>query len=284
MTTQTIEQLFKTIVPLKSIEDQSKSLSDLLAIPDYSKKFLLGLRDKYSKVAMESVSIVTCTRKPHYITNVFNNYRNQVWSKKELIIILNRDDMDINKWKKEAEQYKNIFIYQLPEEMSLGQCYNFAVEKTHYDYIATFDDDDYYAPNYLTDLMYAFQYTSADIVGKRAYYAYLDAKRLLVLRHAGEEYKYIEDDLFIDGGKKIMKRKVFDFVQYRDVSNLEDVYICQDSIKKGFKIFSADKYNLVYVRSANKDDHTWKGEDDIILRWLCTAIARTNDFKKRVTI
>jgi glycosyltransferase involved in cell wall biosynthesis len=284
METQTIEELFKSIVPIKSIEDQSKSLSELLAIPDYSKNFLLGIREKYSNTAMEKVSIVTCTRKPYLIKNVFNNYLSQVWPKKELIIILNRDDMDINIWKKEAEQYENIFIYQLPEEISLGHCYNFAVEKAHYDYIATFDDDDYYAPNYLTDLMYAFQYTDADIVGKRAYYGYLEARRLLVLRHAEDEYTYIEGDLFLDGGKKIMKRKVFDHVQYRDLSNLEDVYICQDSIKKGFKIFSADRYNLVYVRRANKDDHTWKGEDDIILRWLCTVIARTNDFKKRVTI
>lgn len=283
-TTQTIELLFNTIVSLKSKEDESKSLSDLLAIPEYSKSFLFGLRDKYSKVEMESVSIVTCTRKPNLIRNVLKNYRNQVWAKKELIIILNRDDMDISIWKKITEKDKNIFIYQLPEEMSLGHCYNFAVEKTNYDYIATFDDDDYYAPNYLTDLMYAFLYTDADIVGKRAYYAYLEETRLLVLRHAAEEYKYLEGDLFLDGGKKIMKRKVFDHVQYRNVSNLEDVYICQDSIQKGFKVFSADKYNLVYLRKANKNDHTWKGEDDEILRWLCTVIAHTDDYKKRVTI
>lgn len=283
-TTQTIEQLFKTIVPLESKRDRRKSLSDLLAIPEYSKCFTLGLRDRYSKAEMESVSIVTCTRKPELIKNVLKNYRKQVWAKKELIIILNRDDMDINEWKKETEKDDNIFIYQLPEETSLGHCYNFAVEKVNYEYIATFDDDDYYAPNYLTDLMYAFLYTDADIVGKRAYYAYLEAQRLLVLRHAAEEYTYIEGDLFLDGGKKIMKRKVFDHVQYRDVSNLEDIYICQDSMQKGFKIFSADKYNLVYLRKANKNDHTWKGEDDIILRWLCTVIAHTDHYLKRVTI
>jgi glycosyltransferase involved in cell wall biosynthesis len=283
-TTPSIEQLFKMMVPLNSKDDQSKSLSDLLAIPDYSKLFLLGLRDKYSKVEMESVSIVTCTRKPELIKNVLKNYRNQVWSKKELIIILNRDDMDINKWEKETEKDKNIFIYQLPEETSLGHCYNFSIEKTNYDYIATFDDDDYYAPNYLTDLMHAFLYTDADIVGKRAHYAYLEATRQLVLRHEAEEYKYIEADLFVDGGKKILKKRIFDHVQYRNVSNLEDIYICQDSMQKGFKIFSTDKYNLVYVRTANKNNHTWKGKDDEILRWLCTVIAHTDNYKKLVTI
>ncbi|POO76545.1 glycosyltransferase family 2 protein [Bacillus sp. MBGLi97] len=281
---QSIEELFKSIVPIKSVEDQSKSLSSLLSDPDYSEKFLLGIRNKFSNTNHEKVSVITCTNKPYFLKNVFKNFLSQQWPNKELIIILNRDDMDVNAWKKEADPYQNIFIFQLPEKISLGYCYNFAIEKASYDYIATFDDDDYYAPNYIKDLMCAFQYTDADIVGKRAHYGYLEARRLLVLRHAADEYTYIDEDLFLDGGKKIMKKKVFDQVHYRNLSNLEDIYICKDSMKKGYKIFSADKYNLVYIRRSNKGEHTWKGEDDIILRWLCTVIARTNDFKAWVTI
>ncbi|MFJ8530179.1 glycosyltransferase [Bacillus sp. NPDC094106] len=283
-TTQTIEQLFKTIVPLKSQEDQNRNMSELLDIPDYSKCFLQGLRDKYSKVERESVSIVTCTRKSHYIENIFENYQNQIWEKKELIIILNSDDMDINEWEKKAYGYKNVFIYQLPQEKSLGHCYNFSIEKANYDFIATFDDDDYYAPNYLTDLMHAFLYTDADIVGKNTYFIYLEEKEILALRNPSEEYKYLDASSFLDGGKKIVKRKVFDQVQYRDVSNSEDVYFCQDSIQKGFKIFSADKYNLVYLRRTNKDDHTWKEQDDAILQWRCSVIAHTDHYKTSITI
>jgi glycosyltransferase involved in cell wall biosynthesis len=277
----TIEQLFETFLPIyRKVE-----ISELVDNPDSRKCFMTKLREICAKEEMKSTSIVTCTNKPHCIDNIFQNYQNQVWGGKELIIILNRDDIDIYKWEKKAESYKNVYIYQVPQEKSLGYCYNFSVEKANYDYIATFDDDDYYAPNYLTDLMHAFLYTDADIVGKLTYYTYLEEKRLLILRNPFQEYRYLDDrSSFLDGGKKIIKRKVFDQVQFRDISNLEDVFMSQDCMKKGFKIFSTDKYNITYMRNANKDYHTWKENDDKILSWGCSIIGQTNDYKTSVII
>jgi len=282
-TPETIKQLFKDIVPLKSQREERKKISELLAVPEYSKCFLRGLREKYSHIKKEHVSIVTCTNKPQFIKNIFQNYRSQAYEKKELIIILNRDDMDINRWRMRAEKEKNIFVYQLPEQVSLGHCYNYAVDKANYDFVATFDDDDYYAPNYLSDLMQAFIYTDADIVGKLTYFLYLEEKNILAIRNRAQEYKYLDRSLFLDGGKKIVKRKVFDSVQYRDVTLLEDVYFCEDSIDKGFKIFSADKYNLAYLRRNNKNNHTWKEEDRKLLKW-CTVVERTNRYKTSVIL
>ncbi len=40
-----MEHLFKRIVPLSSPQDRSRSMSELLTDSDYSKRFLLGLRD-----------------------------------------------------------------------------------------------------------------------------------------------------------------------------------------------------------------------------------------------
>ncbi|SFL56304.1 glycosyltransferase [Pelosinus propionicus] len=277
----TIKQLFDTFLPIY----RKKEVSELVDNPDSRKCFMRKLREICAKEVMKSTSIVTCTNKPHCMDNIFQNYQNQVWGKKELIIILNRDDIDRYKWEKKAENYKNVYIYQVPQEKSLGYCYNFSIKKANYDYIATFDDDDYYAPNYLTDLMHAFLYTDADIVGKLTYYTYLEEKRLLILRNPFQEYRYLDDKLsFLDGGKKIIKRKVFDHVQFRDISNLEDVYMSQDCMKKGFKIFSTDKYNITYMRNTNKDNHTWKENDDKILSWGCSIIGQTNDYKTSVII
>lgn len=99
----------------------------------------------------KGVSVITCTNKPIYMNNIFENYWNQTWSEKELIIILNKDDMDLAQWRRKANGDPNIFIYQLPENLSLGQCLNFAIDQTQCDFIAIFDDDDYYAPLYLNN-------------------------------------------------------------------------------------------------------------------------------------
>jgi cellulose synthase/poly-beta-1,6-N-acetylglucosamine synthase-like glycosyltransferase len=277
-----IEQLFRSMVPLKP-PDQLRNVTELLNIPEYSKAFLLGLREKYSDIEKESVSIVSCTNKQRFLNNIFSNYQNQDWKGKELIIILNNDDMDIKEWKKKAQDYSNVYIYQLPQKKTLGYCYNFAAKKAKYDYIATFDDDDYYAPHYLTDLMRAFVYSNADIVGKRAYYIYIEANKTLALRNHSEEYQYLDKNSFLDGGKKIVKRSVLNAVQYRDLSNSEDVYFCRDSIKLGFNIFAADKYNLIYLRRKDKRYHTWKETDKNLLA-MCSIIACTERYKSFVTI
>lgn len=280
---ENIEYMFKKIVRLKSKMDRNKAVSELLKIPEYNKEFLLRLRTEFSTNTTENVSIVTCTNKPQFIENIMLNYINQTWINKEFILILNKNDLDITYYQDKAGRYKNIFIYQLPEETSLGRCYNFAEKKANFDYIATFDDDDFYAPNYITDLMYAFQYTNADIVGKLAYFIYFEDKEILALRNPYQEYKYLDSTSFLDGGKKIVKKKVFDTIQYRDVSLLEDVYFCQDSIEKRFKIFSADKYNLAYLRCINKENHTWKEQDDTILK-CCLVVTDKPPYKQNILL
>ncbi|EDX67364.1 MAG: glycosyltransferase family A protein [Bacillus anthracis] len=279
---ENIQDLFNSIVQIRK-EEQYKPISELLKIAEYNKNFLLGLRKKFMDTFKEKVSIVTCTNKPQFIENILLNYANQTWQNKELILILNKDDLDINYYRTKANRFENIHIFQIPEGTSLGNCYNLAVDKVNYDFIATFDDDDYYAPNYLADLMCAFQYTDADIVGKLTYFIYFEEKDILALRNPFQEYKFLNKTSFLDGGKKIVKKKVFDSVNFRDVSLLEDVYFCQDSMEKGFKIFSADKYNLAYLRRSNKDNHTWKEQDETILKW-CSIISKTPPYRHNILV
>ncbi|HZG14783.1 MAG TPA: class I tRNA ligase family protein, partial [Candidatus Bathyarchaeia archaeon] len=143
----------------------------------------------------------------------------------------------------------------------------------------TASEDDARRPQYLSDLMLAFRYTNADIVGKRSYYIYLESRQLLGIRHPGQEYKFLEADEFLDGGKKIVKKKVYEEVQYRNVSTKEDVYFCEDCAEKGFTMFSADRYNLVYMRRKNKRTHTWKEQDRRIIK-SCSVIGQTEQYKE----
>jgi len=131
----------------------------------------------------KGVSIITCTNRQDFIMNLFNNYRRQRYPKKELVIILNNDKMKIDLYKKMAKKYKHVQVFKLPEKLSLGTCLNYAVKKTNYSYIAKFDDDDYYAPYYLTDNILTFIRTKADIVGKRTHFMYLQGSKMLALRH-----------------------------------------------------------------------------------------------------
>jgi len=84
----------------------------------------------------KGVSVITCTNRPLFINYVFENYKRQLYNPKELIIILNNNDIDSIAVKKQAANYEAIKVYQLDESLSLGVCYNFAVQQCHYEYIA----------------------------------------------------------------------------------------------------------------------------------------------------
>ena len=150
--------------------------------------------------------------------------------------------MELDKYRKIARKYKNVSVYKLPEKESLGSCLNYAVSKTKYPYITKFDDDDFYSPYYLTGQMKALHRSNADVVGKRAYLAYLEAKKLLVLRFPKQQNKFVG---VVAGGTILFKRRVFDRVRFPHVSLGEDVSFLSRCRAKGYKVYAPDPYNYV---------------------------------------
>ena len=75
-------------------------------------------------------------------------------------------------------------------------------------------------------------------------------------------------------------KKYFSKVQFKDKNLGEDIEFCNDCIKKGFKIYSTNKDNFVYIRN-NKNRHTWKIDNDYFLK-KCTTICKTDDFKRYI--
>ncbi len=213
--------------------------------------------------------------------NVFENYNRQNYTKKELIIILNSNNMDINLWNEKAKQYKDISIFHIDEKVSLGECYNFCVEKSKYDYIAPFDDDDYYAPNYLHDIAEAFKISKADVVGKRARYIFFESSGILAISGSRYENSYVNH---IDGPTLSFNKKIFDRVRFKNIPCGIDVEFCKDCIANGIKIYSTNRSNHVYIRHSSSHDHTWKISDNMLLMYGgCRVVKKTNNYKKYIT-
>ncbi|MDF2960772.1 MAG: glycosyl transferase family 2 [Paenibacillus sp.] len=203
---------------------------------------------------LQGFSIITCTNRQSYLFNLFQNYSSQRYAKKELIIIVNENKIPLSPYRKLANQHKNVKVFRLPEHYSLGACLNYAVKKTKYCYIAKFDDDDYYAPHYLTDSLKAFKKTKADIIGKRAHYMYLRGSKKLILRFPHDENRTVTT---LPGATLIIKRDVFKNVAFPNQNVGEDDLFCRRSKKMGYKIYSAGKYNFVAIRRKNSSQHTW---------------------------
>jgi glycosyltransferase involved in cell wall biosynthesis len=210
------------------------------------------------------------------MSNVFKNYENQKYRKKELIIILNQDDMDIEEWKTEARKYNNVYVYQVPERYNLGKCLNFGIQAANYDIVAKFDDDNYYGRYYLTEAMDALKKNRrVSVVGKHTSFIYFEEKEALMIFRKGGEDQYQRK---IKGGSFVFRKSVWDDVKFNEVEQQRiDVDFLERCKKKRYKIYSVSKYNYVCVRRADTDSHTQKISTEAYMA-KCVPVARTTNF------
>ncbi|WP_336782567.1 glycosyltransferase [Paenibacillus illinoisensis] len=210
----------------------------------------------------QGVSIIACTKRHNYIQNLFRNYNRQKHLKKEMIIIVNNDNIPLAPYQSLAKKHRNVHVFRLPERTSLGACLNYAIKKTKYGHIAKFDDDDYYAPYYLTESLQTFKRTDADVIGKRAHYLYLRGSRNLLLRFPQDEHRPVT---LIPGATLVFKRHVVRHVQFPDRNVGEDDLFCIRSKQMGYKVYSGGRHNFVAIRRKNSSDHTWIISDNELI-------------------
>ncbi|MEH7178540.1 glycosyltransferase [Neobacillus vireti] len=224
------------------------------------------------------ISIITSTVREHLISNIIDNYTNQLFQDKELIIILNNDAMDINLIKGKMGSIKGVTIHQLPQAYTLGECLNYGIEKAKYDVIAKFDDDDYYGPEYLTEAMNALKTTKANIVGKLEYFVFLKSMNALLLRGQGLNNKYVKN---VSGATLVFERSIINKIKFPNLTLGEDTEFQKKCIKFGYRIYSTSRYNFAAIRGKNVNEHTWKISDKRLIEHG-EVIAYTDDFKSNV--
>jgi glycosyltransferase involved in cell wall biosynthesis len=214
-----------------------------------------------------------------FIDHVFNNYLTQIVKVKELIIILNDEDMNLAIWQQKAETYPDISVFQLPKKTSLGKCLNFGVRLAKYDLISKLDDDDYYAPEYLSEQMNAMQKTNADIVCKRTVFMYFEKEKQLALHlDRMETNTFMRKSGGIKGATLVMRKKVCKKVRFPHVNLGEDSDFLKKCLKKRYKIYATDAYNYVCLRRSAKH-HTWRTHNDELME-ESKLICKTDNYKK----
>ncbi|WP_181917351.1 glycosyltransferase [Virgibacillus dokdonensis] len=279
-----IEKLFKDIVLISSSESDTKDYLDVLLNNNelLRRRAVKGVREVYSNhlyahrletilstidleyesIDDEGVTVVTVTMRPDFLENVLYNYSQQTWENKELIIVLNGENFDTEEVNSKTKNYANVKVINSASS-TLGACLNKAIENAEFNVIAKFDDDDYYGPNYLTDSMQAFVYTDASIIGKKSIYMYFEDTDMLVLKYPNTENKF---QTFVYGATLVFKKEVWEANSFSDRNRGEDSAFLKNAISNGFKIFSTNPYNYVYIRRSYAEHHTWEVNNYHLMR------------------
>ena len=291
-----IENLFAGIVPLtRSTEETHAYLSELLQDGEKSQRLsLLGIRKThqqhlyrhrfnlilkkldYTTEEPKGVSVLAYINRPDFLENVYKNFENQAWKAKELVVLYQTDKSDVtmDTWVERLGNQPHISMYVLPEEVPFADCLRFAVEKSRYNFLSILHAEDYYARHFLTDLMHAFDYTDAHIVGKRTHYAFSEFQHQLMLCFPDQENQYVTH---LTGAAMVIKKDVFSHVCLRE--NCAGGYqeFLTDCIRNGFKLYAADKYNYIRVRKSEWDQDELLDEEE-------RFISDSDEYLQHVTV
>jgi hypothetical protein len=210
------------------------------------------------------VSAVVPTNRAHEIGNILENVGRQAYPRVELVLVLHGIEVDHAEIRAMAADsgVTDLTITEADESWTLGKCMNHGVVAAAGAYIAKMDDDNFYGRHYLTDLVRAFNYTDAGIVGKLAHYVWLRSTGAVVLRFPKAEHTF---QRLVQGGSIVFRREVVRELRFADLPRGVDTDILDRALAAGIKTYSADRFNFASVRGADRDTHTWKVDDSFFM-------------------
>jgi spore maturation protein CgeB/SAM-dependent methyltransferase len=205
------------------------------------------------------VSAICVSHRPEFLEHIHAQLARQNHDHIELIFVQNSSAFSEEEIAARFSAF-NLKLLSIPEHKFLADGLNAALKVASGDYVAKIDDDDYYGANYLSDALLAFDYApAAGVVGKKSFFAYVEANDQTVLRFPGQSYKFSRH---VHGGTLVWDRRKLDGVEFERVQRGTDTRFLDETRRRGVKIFSTDPFNFVHVRYADKTRHTWTIDDE----------------------
>jgi hypothetical protein len=202
--------------------------------------------------ARPSVSIVMATKRPEMLEHALAQVAQQR-GVAELELVLAPHGFD-------PGRLAGVEVVPQPESMVFGDVLNAAVAAAGGDVVLKMDDDDWYAPDFVSDLLRARAYSGADLVGTADEFYYLAERDLTVQRrHPGEFYTQ-----WVAGGTLMLDRSLLAAVGgFAPVPRHVDRHLIDALLAVGATIYRT--HGLGYVLRRTTDGHTYDADLDKIL-------------------
>jgi len=213
--------------------------------------------------AQPSVSVLMPTMRPENVARCLENFTKQTYVQKELVLILNNAEFDLDAVRRQAGAIPDVQVLHVDGPTTLGECLNMGVEAASGDYVAKMDDDDLYGERYLSDAVLAALFSDAEVVGKGAFFTYFEDSDTLALAEVTRDHTF---SYFVTGGTLLIRADVAGKNPFDTVSVREDTNFLHAAAQAGCRIYSADRFNFVRVRSRRLSDHADRTPDAEFLR------------------
>lgn len=200
-----------------------------------------------------SVSVVLSTVRSNDLTSILSQIKLQSLKSFELLIGLHGVQLNaqhktlISQLNKRGIKVK---VEKYARESSLGSILTDLARKTSGEFVAKMDDDDYYGPDHLRDLVDAIIDKEADVVGRAMNYVYLEPLELTVRRFGVQGTQAVE--LWSDwvcGGTILVSRAAGESAGwFGNGTTAVDRYLLSHVTENGGKIWRTFGAGYIYKR------------------------------------
>ena len=211
------------------------------------------------RVAAEpTVSVVLATRRPELLSFALRQVRKQRGVDLQLVLAPHGFSADPAVIRDSG--LDDVVVRPQDESVLFGDVLADAASAAEGHLVLKMDDDDWYGPDFVSDLLLARQYSGAELVGAPAEYHYLVPKDVTVRRgHRAELYAH-----FVAGGTMLVDRGLLREVgSFRSVRRYVDAQLLHAVVRAGGAIYRA--HGLGYVLRRNAAGHTWQVDMDYLL-------------------
>ena len=215
--------------------------------------------NKFSMAAERSVSVISATRRPEQLAHMLSTIGGQIDVKLQLVLVthgFNADQNLIDQAHTEGN-FQELLTVPADQQLSLGECLNLGLDRAEGDFVAKMDDDDLYGIHYLADQVNALRFSGADLVGKQAHYMYLAGSDRTLLRMEDREHRFTD---IVMGPTLLGTHDLFSTHRFSSLSRGEDTDFLNRIAGSGARIYSADRFNFMQMRSKSAG-HTWQANE-----------------------
>ncbi len=256
---------------LAELLESTPDLDDALAREEYSLRVRRATFDHHSTLAWRSglaaragvrhaglpaVSVLLATMRPQQLDFALGQVAAQRDADVELVLATHGFAADEEQVKAALGETPYVLL-EFEEDVFFGDVLTGAARAASGEVLLKIDDDDWYSPHAVHDLLMARRFTGADVVGMPSEFVYLKQDDVTVRRnHPSETY-----NRFVAGGTILIDRGLLRALgDFRTVRRFVDTQLLAGVEAAGGRIYRT--HGLGYVLNRTGSGHTWAMDDD----------------------
>jgi hypothetical protein len=213
--------------------------------------------------AWPTVSILMATNRPEMVTFALEQMAAQRYPNVEILCGFHGFSLPAATRERVAAIAPHAQLFEVGSDRDLGQVLALLGERASGDLVTKWDDDDWYAPEHLSDLVAAMRYSGAGVVAKAAEYVYLSSLDLTLRRFRSNAETF---STTIAGGTLMLTRSMLRGIGgWPAGPRRVDRLLIEAVEAAGAPSYRMHGLGYLLRRDTRAGNHTWQAEDDYFL-------------------